>query len=288
MNQVPVKTGSHFYYATLFLSPEQKKLCWPIIELIYRVKRIPRFSQDANIVHSQFAWWQQELAHLQNATGTHPLCLALVDSGALSAVIIQSMIDFVAAVEIDYVSAKSQLPCSNSLGSSVKLFHAIEQQLEIHPISDTQAKSLLAIINRLDVLDGFHQDNAQGLNYLNSLSTQNETVTASNQDLEHNILFWKQSVEQLRLDCNHIWNEITLHRHPLTLVVLIYSILRIRAWQKNLNKPKKSSGFCYNPRPSLTPFWRFWLSWRIASRFGAGLTPPKFMNQEIEIESGKI
>lgn len=70
--------GSSYYYATVFLRPEQQRPYDTLFALWEELQAIPKRCSDPGIARSKLQWWRDELARaLQAHEPRHPIGLAL-------------------------------------------------------------------------------------------------------------------------------------------------------------------------------------------------------------------
>lgn len=79
--QKVAESGTSFYYAFLFLSPEKRQAIHALYAFCREVDDVVDECEDPGVAAAKLSWWRQEVALLENAPGqlqpTHPVMIAL-------------------------------------------------------------------------------------------------------------------------------------------------------------------------------------------------------------------
>jgi len=282
------KPGSCLYYSCLFLTAEQKHQLEPLLSFIWRTERIPRFSLEAEVVTTQLSWWQKEIALAYNHQATHPQVIGLMCSIESHAETIDKP-NFVQDSANTLISSlayllKQQQDCQNDndadfLQHTTKKRHGfIElacELLDSAALEQTIITEACELLTSIDIVDGFHRDAAAGIISLplDALIKQDITVDELTNPESNNQAFWKYWLRRNLIIYNKLWSQ----QHPLIEVIVIYSGLRLVAFKKSLQKSSATANSCYNSRPTLSSLQKFWLSWRIHSRWSSGKKPLRIL-----------
>jgi len=282
------KPGSCLYYSCLFLTKQQKLNLQPLLSFIWRTERIPRFSSEQEVVITQLSWWQKEIALAYNHQATHPLVIELIQNIENLAEqnnqseFAQKKINSLVSSLSYLISQQQDCQIDNAAGF---LHHANKKRkefivlaaelIEAEPLEPLIISMLCELLVSIDIVDGFHRDAASGLISLplDFLITEKITVDVLTNTAQINQQFWEQWLgRSLKL-----YNKLWLQKHPLIEVIIIYSVLRLMALKKSLQKASSTSYSCYNSRPTLSPLQKFWLSWRIRSSWNSGKKPLRIL-----------
>jgi phytoene synthase len=278
------KPGSTLYYSCLFLTAAQKQSLAPLLSFIWRTERIPRFSSEPEVVTTQLSWWQKELALAYNQQATHPLIIELTQSINNHADQIEPA-DFSQKSVNQLIASLSYLlnqqqDCQND-DAAAFLIHARKKRaefinlasalIEATPLDQQTLSTASELLTRIDIVDGFHRDADAGIVNmpLDNLIKEKITVDDLTNKNVNNRKFWGHWLQQSLTLYKNLWQQ----QHPLVEVILIYSGLRLIAHKKSLQKTSSTSNNCYNSRATLSPLQKFWLSWRIHSRWSSRKTP---------------
>jgi len=277
--------GSQIYYATLFVEEELKSLLGPLLSLIWRIQRIPRFTKEPHVIDSQIHWWQIELDQLKQSNATHPLTKALQNSSIIDASLIESIQSLISAIYVDYQMAKQHKTTEQTNPYGIDLFREIEQLFEWDPIQETMLQQQMSILTQLNKLDGFFHDANQGLNYWVTELKSNDNYSFAQliQPTPSANTFWKICLNQIIAKNNNCWLADSRPSHPLYIALIIYNANRILAWKKTMKQRPSQNNFCYNLRPRLNPLQKFWNSWRIKSLFISGQAIPEHLSKGVSI-----
>ncbi len=283
------KPGSSIYYACLFLTPEQRKQLAPLIQFIWRVERIPRFSQETDIINSQLHWWQKEIAEALSNQSSHPILIELFSAinrlkenqpdKNLTQRYAHFLVDYL-RYQVTY-QQDCQLDSEHALSQHAaqkrtNLIKIAEELLSLKPLTETALNTASELLTRLDVVDGFHKDAASGIISipLESLIKHHLTINDITQAKNNTQQFWNDYSEGI----SQLYIELWKHPpNPLLEVMLIYAGLRLIAFKKSLkNKPTVVHN-CYNQRPFLSPLQKFWYGWRIHSGLSSTKPPLRIL-----------
>ena len=73
-------SGSSFYYSFMFLPQERREAITALYAFCREVDDVVDYASDANLAHTQLAWWRHEIDLVFTGTPTHPAAIALKES----------------------------------------------------------------------------------------------------------------------------------------------------------------------------------------------------------------
>ncbi len=278
------QAGSSLYYSMLFLTPEQKLHLAPIIAFSWRVERIPRFSTDMAVIKAQLGWWSHEIEQAWRKKGSHPIAIGLAESCSGSREL-QKHLELLNNSSNDCQIDNSRVFQQFCIQRRKHLIKFANQSLKLSPFSDEFAAVAAELLTLLDLMDGFYQDARHSLFYFpleqlielkltTDLLMQNPLIHPSHQTNSDQVnAFWEIYLRQISQSYQKLWLQKTCRDHPLALCVVIYAGIRIKAWKKRMQQSTPMENLCYNLRPQLGPLEKFWLSWRIKSRWTSSRAP---------------
>ncbi len=302
------KPGSSIYYSCLFLSSEQRANLAPLINFCWRVERISRFSQEAEVVSRQLSWWQKEVVQCFTSEASHPIIL---EFSSLDRLFLENTVQ-------NQDRQNAELDLTNTLVNSISHLLSLqtdcqiddEQAFEEHALqkrgsliglasklsgtgtlSDKTLLTASKLLTSIDIVDGFHLDGINGtialpLNQIIDSKLTIDQLTNKNGNTEN---FWKNWSDQISEYYQQLWDLSTKQHpsqktsslnNPLLLSILIYSGLRLAALKISLKKTPNKNSNCYNCRPTISPLKKFWLSWRIRSYWLSGKPPLRILQHD--------
>lgn len=75
--QKAARSGSSFYYAFLFLPPEQRKAITALYAFCREVDDIVDETSEPSVARMKLAWWRTQVEQIFNGTPDHPVAVAL-------------------------------------------------------------------------------------------------------------------------------------------------------------------------------------------------------------------
>lgn len=271
--QLVSQTGNSLYYATLFLTPEQKLQLAPLLAFCWRVDRIPRFSTEINVVNAQLGWWSHEIDQAFKHNGSHPITIGLEESFSNNKWL-QQHLELINRYSNDCQIDSEKMFRKFCVQRRENLISFALEALQLEWFSEDFAKNAAELLALLDIMDGFYQDASNGLFYFplermiefeltTDLLIENPLTSPSNQGNN----FWQFYLNRIIHSNQKLWQQKAYRDHPLALCIIIYAGIRIKAWKKRIKQSAATENLCYNARPQLGPLEKLWLSWRIKSHW---------------------
>ena len=286
--QPSLKTGSSAYYACLFLSERQRLQLTPLLNFIWRIERISRFTQEPEVAVQQLAWWKNEVIQSFTGNGTHPTTQAIAAT-PIKESSISSYLTHLYQLQKDCQIDNHKAFLEYALQHRRYLLQAATDALQLHSFSDSELSIICPLLSWLDVIDGFHRDAHRGLIYLplehliqfnltiDEIASSNDAFSTKSQ------LFWNDCYRQMAKLYQQLWitsKQSSPRKHPLLLATVIYAALRLNAFTKSLQNTNSITNNCYNQRPTQNPLRKLWLTWTIRSRWLSGKTAPRIYNHD--------
>ncbi|PIP80561.1 MAG: hypothetical protein COW84_04595 [Gammaproteobacteria bacterium CG22_combo_CG10-13_8_21_14_all_40_8] len=264
------KMGSSLYYSSLFLPQQQLLQIAPVVNFLWRIDRIPRFTQESAIAEKQLLWWIEEIEKAKVNQAQHPIARALSTSlktdeqfsdlqGHVRHVLLHQT-----DCQIDNEESFAEFLVQKRL-TLVELIMALSNQELIE--NKKYLSDMAQLLGLIDLFDGYHQDKLHGLLYfpLQSLIDHQITVehlTLSTPSIDETVqnkvqAFWDYWLNQLVSMENLLWKNCESGSDNVLLFLMLYCRIRIKAIN---NSRKKGYNFLHQ-HPTLSPVSKLWTVW---------------------------
>ena len=282
--QLVSQPGNSLYYATLFLTPEQKLQLAPLLAFSWRVERIPRFSTEEDVVNTQFSWWTHEIDQAYRQKASHPIAIGLKES-CRNNKMLQQHLALLNKYSNDCQIDSEKMFRQFCIQRRENLISFALESLQLTPFTGDFSATASELLGLLDILDGFHRDARHGLFYF-PLEKMAEFKLTTDFLLENPLnkpsnpvnQFWQVYLRRVTYCYQKLWQQQQFREHPLALCIIIYAGIRAKAWQKRIKQSAPAENLCYNLRPQLGPLEKFWISWRLKSRWTSAKLPMRTLS----------
>ncbi len=99
-------SGSSFYYAFLFLSPERRRAITALYAFCREVDDVVDECSDAQLARSKLAWWRAEVANLFAGRAQHPVTRALAPALEPFGVTAERLNEIIDGMEMDLTQSR--------------------------------------------------------------------------------------------------------------------------------------------------------------------------------------
>jgi 15-cis-phytoene synthase len=264
------RSGSSFYYAFRFLSPERRRAITALYAFCREVDDVVDECREPAVAHAKLGWWREEVARLFQGAAGHPITLALaphVGAFDLSREYFEEIIDGM-AMDLDYDAypdfSSLSLYCYR-VASVVGLLSA-----RIFGFSDRRtlkyAHDLGMALQLTNILRDVHEDALRGrvyipLDELERFGVAPEDFRTNITRDAHRELFAFQVARAQEYYARaeaHLPEQDRDAQRPGLIMAAIYRAL--------LDEIERDGFRILEHRVRLTPLRKLWIAWRTGRR----------------------
>ncbi|GAB4126538.1 MAG: presqualene diphosphate synthase HpnD [Rubrivivax sp.] len=267
VQQKAVASGSSFYYAFLFLSPERRAAITAFYAFCREVDDVVDEVREPNVAAAKLAWWQQEVRESFAGRPSHPVMRALaphlpvygIDQAPLQAVIEGCQMDLTQTRYLD--DAALSRYCHLVAGVVGEVSARIFGQCD--PATTTYAHMLGQAMQRTNILRDIGEDALRGRVYL---------------PIEHLQRFDVKAHEILQRQHSDRFEALMRFEAERTHALYDQALALLPAADRRTQKPGLMMASIYRTllreieharfrvldrRVALTPLRKFWLAWKM-------------------------
>lgn len=269
------QSGSSFYYAFLFLSPERRKAITALYAFCREVDDVVDNTTEISVARMKLTWWRTQIEQLFRGSAEHPVMQALaphikpfqITSDRLHAVIEGMEMDL---DQTRYASWDDlQKYCWHAAGVVGELSASIFGYTQ--PATLVYAEKLGLAFQLTNIIRDVGDDARRGRIYLPEEDLQRFNVKPTEiLDGLHSERF----VELMRFETNRArqcYRDAMLALPEQDRRAQRAGLMMAAIYHALLNEIERDNWQVLNQRVSLTPIRKFWLAWKTWVGGGAGL-----------------
>ncbi|WP_269498180.1 presqualene diphosphate synthase HpnD [Castellaniella sp. S9] len=273
--QKAARSGSSFYYAFLFLPPEQRKAITALYAFCREVDDIVDDTSEPSVARMKLAWWRTQVEQMFEGTPDHPVAIALarhvrtfgLRPDPLYAVIEGMEMDLDQFRYADWDALRKY--CWHAAGVVGELSAAIFGHTD--PRTLVYAETLGLAFQMTNIIRDVGDDARRGRIYLPADEMERFEVTVADiLDARHSerfealMAFQTQRALQLYGEAMRALPEADRRaQRPGLMMAAIYHAL--------LAEIQRDRWHVLDQRIALTPIRKFWLAWKVWVTGGRGL-----------------
>lgn len=270
-----VQSGSSFYYAFLFLSPERRKAITALYAFCREVDDVVDNTTETSVARMKLTWWRTQIEQLFNGTAEHPVMKALAPHVTPFQITSERLHAVIEGMEMDLDQTRYttwedlQKYCWHAAGVVGELSASIFGYTQ--PSTLVYAEKLGLAFQLTNIIRDVGDDARRGRIYLPEEDLQRFNVKPTEiLDGLHSDRF----VELMRFETNRARQcyreamqalpeeDRRAQRAGLMMAAIYYALL---------DEIERDNWQVLDQRISLTPIRKFWLAWKTWVGGGSGL-----------------